>query len=198
MRVLKALTRVILGKYELYRILELTPERLTAAKVTNGEVTLRCLADATELSAKGADTDIRRLFDYAAPQSRCFVAEAGNCIVAACWFWYGATYQRRNFWPLAEGEAKLVQVNTAAEHRNRGIAQCLIGYSSRQMFQSGFGRLYARAWHSNTPSLRAFARAGWHEVAFVVTMEPFGQRLRACKQRTGGFQLQLQRAPRGG
>ena len=34
--------------------------------------------------------------------------------LAAAWFWWGERYERdRGFWPLAEKEAKLVQVTTA-------------------------------------------------------------------------------------
>lgn len=34
----------------------------------------------------------------------------------------------------------------------------------------------ARIWHSNTPSIRAFTRAGWQRVATVAEVQPAGMR----------------------
>jgi len=90
---------------------------------------------------------------------------------AICIYWHGDRYATRNFWPLKESEAKLVQIVTDPKFRGRGAATQLIQYSSVQMLQQGFTTLYARVWHSNTPSLRAFERAGWKRRVLAIELK---------------------------
>lgn len=93
-------------------------------------------------------------------------------LAGACFYWHGKRYLQRNFWPLSKGEAKLVQIVTIPEMRGRGVARQLIAGSYQQMRKAGFTRVYARIWHSNTPSIRAFQRAGWQRIALVVEINP--------------------------
>src|SRR5690606_29173819 len=102
-------------------------------------------------------------------------------IVGLCVYWFGERYKQRNFWPLKDDEAKLVEVITLPEMRGRGLASCLIDHSGDEMFRLGFRRLLARVWHSNTPSLRAFANAGWLPQTTVIDIFPLGRaRWRIC------------------
>jgi ribosomal protein S18 acetylase RimI-like enzyme len=93
-------------------------------------------------------------------------------IAGLCVYWWGDRYRTRNFWPLAPRQAKLVEVITARAFRGKGIGRRLIQASAAHMQASGFVRLYARVWHSNTPSLAAFRAAGWRRVALVVQCSP--------------------------
>jgi RimJ/RimL family protein N-acetyltransferase len=93
-------------------------------------------------------------------------------LVALCVYWFGDRYRTRNFWPLEEGEAKLVQIVVAPQARGKGVASRLIARSRDDMLGRGFRRTYARIWHSNVPSLRAFERAGWGRIATVVEVNP--------------------------
>lgn len=119
---------------------------------------------------------IREQVGYSGTESTAFGCAQDGTVVAACHYWYGDRYRTRNFWPLAEDEAKLVQIVTAPRARGKGIATALIAYSANEMFRLGFNRLYARVWHSNVPSLSAFERAGWLRVALVIEIAPFGRR----------------------
>jgi RimJ/RimL family protein N-acetyltransferase len=65
-----------------------------------------------------------------------------------------------------------VQIVTIPEMRGFGVASHLLAYAARDMFRIGFHCVYARIWHSNTPSLRAFQRAGWGRVATVIEVNP--------------------------
>ncbi|WP_074859921.1 GNAT family N-acetyltransferase [Nitrosospira briensis] len=94
-------------------------------------------------------------------------------IVGLCFFWHGERYRKRNFWPLAEAEAKLVQMIVLPEMRGRGIARSLIKFATREMSRQGFKHMYARIWWSNTPSLRAFKHAGWKRIATVIEISIF-------------------------
>jgi GNAT superfamily N-acetyltransferase len=122
---------------------------------------------------------------YHGDYSRAYACMDGPRIVALCFFWYGERYSARNFWPLSEGEAKLVQIVVLPEMRGHGIASSLIEFATQDMYQRGFKHLYARIWWSNTPSLRSFERAGWSRVAAVIEV-----RL-ACRKES--FQLKLTR-----
>lgn len=94
-------------------------------------------------------------------------------IIAACFYWHGLRYLRRNFWPLRENEAKLVQIITLPEARGKGVAPVLIGDSFEDVAKKGFDTAYARVWHSNIPSHRAFEKAGWKKIALVFEINPF-------------------------
>lgn len=193
MTVVKAVAHRLLDDYEVYRILQLTPEDIKAGPPVGLDgMRIRPLRDPAELSAS-AYPEIRALARYAGSDSKCFVCERGNDIAAASWFWYGDTYLRRNFWPLTYGEAKLIQITTAVQFRNRCIATTLIRYACDEMFKAGFTRLYARVWHSHRASLNVFAKVGWREVALVITMQAFGKSLRLCKLRSGGIRVRLSR-----
>src|SRR5688500_11536665 len=62
-------------------------------------------------------------------------------IVGLCFFWHGDRYAERNFWPLSEGEAKLVQLIVLPELRGRGIAKDLVKFATSDMFRRGFKHL---------------------------------------------------------
>lgn len=52
------------------------------------------------------------------------------------------------------------------------------------MMERGFDGLYARVWHSDEPSLRAFAGAQWTRCASVIDVNPF-RRARPLRFRIG-------------
>ncbi|PHZ83674.1 GNAT family N-acetyltransferase [Paremcibacter congregatus] len=98
--------------------------------------------------------------------------------LAQCWYWYGERYKVRNFWPLNEKEAKLVDIETTQKARGMGIAPALIAYSCAQMKENGFKKLYARIWHSNKPSIKAFSKAGWQPLKTIIEFYFLGRKLR--------------------
>ena len=111
---------------------------------------------------------------YGGEGAHAFVATHADEPAGMCAYWHGERYRRRNFWPLRQGEAKLVQVIVEPAHRGRGVASRLIRASAAALGMRGFTALYARVWHSNAPSIAAFRRAGWHRIALVVTGQPPG------------------------
>jgi GNAT superfamily N-acetyltransferase len=105
---------------------------------------------------------------YCGEHSQAYACINDSRIVGLCFFWHGKRYSERNFWPLEEKEAKLVQLIVLPEMRGRGIATRLIEHSTHDMSRLGFRYLYARIWWSNKPSLHAFERAGWRRIATVI------------------------------
>jgi GNAT superfamily N-acetyltransferase len=179
MALLSSIRDALLGEYALFRILTQPTEPFACAELSED---CEELTDVAELETSERP-EIAALAKYGAPNAYCFVARNGSAIIGACWYWYGETYRRRNFWPLNAGEAKLVQVTTARDHRGLGVAENLIRFSTMAMLRKGFRRLYARVWHSHAASLRAFEKAGWHEIAIVIEVRPFGRKLRFVKRR---------------
>lgn len=114
---------------------------------------------------------IRDQSGFLGEEANAFVFREQEHVTAICIFWHGQRYARRNFWPLKAGEAKLVQIITDPMFRGKGAATGLIQQSSERMLASGFRALYARVWHSNTPSLRAFERAGWKRIALAIELK---------------------------
>lgn len=164
----RRLIGAMLGPVEPYRVLRLDLD--TSATAPGGDEGLVEL-DAEALQRCG-DTTLAEQAWYLGEHSRAFGWRRNGELAALCVYWWGPRYEQRNFWPLAEGQAKLVQIITAPAHRGHGIAGRLITASAQHMREAGFVRLYARVWHSNAPSLRAFQAAGWRRVATVVRCSP--------------------------
>lgn len=173
----KRVAQALLGDYSLYRIYRLDPRAAGALEAgpaeTTGQdqpLTLGPVGRA-EIDASG-DALLREQASYCGEQAHAYACRRGAQLLALCFFWHGARYRARNFWSLAEGEAKLVQIVTAASARGQGIAGRLLAHAARDMAARGFGPLYARIWHSNQPSIAAFDRAGWTRVATVAEIHP--------------------------
>ena len=168
--ILKAALGRVLGDYSYYRILA-SPKAFKLDGVPESSFAI----DVDESTLSGARSEaIRSQSWYAGPGAHIFAWIQDQEIVAMCAYWHGDRYAQRAFWPLRSNEAKLVQIVVDPAHRGRGIASRLIERSTARMLGSGFARLYARVWHSNAPSLRAFQAARWSRIASVVEVKPFG------------------------
>jgi RimJ/RimL family protein N-acetyltransferase len=170
---LKKLAALVLGDYSVYYVYASAQKSDDPTSDAPPAGFIVRPLDRKELVHTGKHA-IRHQADYAGPGSYSFGCFAGDSLVGACFYWHGPRYSLRNFWPLGEHEAKLVQIITLPEARNQGVAKRLITESLNFITRrEGFHRAFARIWHSNTPSLRAFERAGWQRVALVVEINPF-------------------------
>ncbi len=166
--------RALLGDYAIYFVYRLDKEAAPpSAPSRPGALTFERLDEASARAS--ADPLIRSQTEYLGAGAWAFACLDGPRVVGLCFYWAGERYKRRNFWPLADDEAKLVQIVTLPEMRGRGIAGDLIAWSSRAMFAQGFRQLFARIWHSNKPSWRAFERAHWTRAALVVEISPLNR-----------------------
>ena len=169
---IKRLARKLCGDYALYRIYALDLQQEIQQTPTPAK--LKIITQVKELEQSTND-DLRKLVFYQQPESLCFGAYVEDRLAAVCWVWYGETYRsQRNFWPLQEGEAKLVQIVTDVTYRGMGLAPALINFTARSLKERGFHRVYARIWHSNAPSVQAFSKVNWKYIAFVAEIFPFG------------------------
>ncbi len=170
-RIFKKIARVFLGDYSPYFIYHWERSDEPFSPGEHESLNVRLLDD-TALKTSG-DPRIQEHFGYSGSESLCFGCFFNNQLVGVCFYWFGDRYRKRNFWPLKEWEAKLVQIIVMPEMRGHGVATLLIRCSAVEMARQGFADLYARIWHSNHPSLKAFERAGWRRVAFVAEINPF-------------------------
>ena len=161
----KTAARLALGEYSLYRIYQAGPPTTTAEhpvvrRLTEAEIAI------------SMDPLIAQQAWYGGEGSECFALLDDDAIAVVCFYWFGDRYKSRGFWPLAPSEAKLVQIVTAPAFRGRGLATTLIRTSACLMSNLGYRNLFARVWHSNDPSWKAFERAGWRRIASVAELNP--------------------------
>lgn len=180
-KILKAMARAVLGEYSPYYVLEYAPIR--EANDGLDDAPYRVAPITQESICNCVDLTIRDQSSYGGADSLAYACYDGDRIVGICFYWYGARYLTRNFWPLKPDEAKLVQIITAQDMRGKKVAGTLIALSGKHVLRSGFVHAYARVWHSNEPSLRAFAAAGWRRCAFVLELNPL--------RRTKPFRVRL-------
>lgn len=161
--------KAIFGQYEAYWIYQCAGvlesgrhESLVFAPILDPVVFSQC-----------DDDSLIALAGYGGSEARGFGAFENGRLVAGCWFWFGERYKSRNFWPLSEGDAKLVQISTGKAWRGRGVGPALIKYASAEMARRGFDRLFARVWVTHSASRSAFRKAGWRKAALVVSLRPF-------------------------
>jgi RimJ/RimL family protein N-acetyltransferase len=171
---LKRLARLLLGEYSVYVVLQRHAVQAPAPLPPQADGYRVSLVDRATIEAS-ADAVIREQAGYAGDGALAYACWAEQRIVGLCFYWHGQRYLQRNFWPLQPGEAKLVQIITVADMRGRKVAPTLIVRSCADLMQQGFRTAYARVWHSNTPSLQAFAVAGWTRRALVIDIHPFGK-----------------------
>lgn len=168
---IKKILRLVVGDYAVYHIYG--QDTANARLPANGTGTFTVRALSRDDASGSPDAGIREQAGYLGDGALGFGCFEEDRIVGVCFFWHGQRYLTRNFWPLGPGEAKLVQIFTLPEMRGRSIAPTLIGYASAAMHNDGFTRIYARIWHSNLPSIRAFERSGWKKINTVVQIHPF-------------------------
>lgn len=175
--VLKSIAGFLLGRYTIFKIYMIDgPSGPQPPKLN---VTFATLDDVDEL-ARSHRPELRALVGFFGYGAHAFGAWVDGRLVAASFYWAGNRYKDHELWPLSEREAKLVRIATSLEFRGRGIAAGLICFSTARMYELGYGRLYAKIWHSNKASIATFSKAGWRHVATVVHVFPFGKRLRWC------------------
>lgn len=170
-QLLKALAKLLLGEYALYYIYTRSTKDapLPHSKLPCAFTVLA--VDATMI-LKSEDPLILQQVGYLGSGTFAYACLEGERIVGVCFYWFGERYRERNFWPLLEREAKLVQIISLAEMRGRGIASRLIELSCQDLLAQKFERVYARIWHSNLPSIKAFERAGWKRISLVIEINP--------------------------
>ena len=171
------LARFLFRDYSVYRIYHMCMDNMMPRGVAAPEVKKFRFRSVPEGEIRSSlDQLIAEQAWYHGEDVHAYACLDRSRIVGLCFFWYGKRYGERNFWPLAEKEAKLVQLIVLPEMRNMGIARDLIRFAVHDMAQRGFEHAYARIWWNNEPSQRAFENAGWKPLATVAEFRFRGQK----------------------
>lgn len=129
------------------------------------------MADAEMLAALAAHPDAKTAkaarFMITGAYAHAVLAD-GVSPAAIAFFYDSGVFGSHDILPLGACETALVELVTAPEHRGRGLASALIAESSNAMFERGSKRQRAWIWWSNTPSIRAFRKAGWRRTGFTL------------------------------
>lgn len=165
---LKRLARLLLGEYAVYQVWRTAGPRVAAA---SSAMVVRALATA-DLAAPGVDPALAEAAWYLGDDAFGYGCYLDGQLAGVAFYWHGKRYARRHSWPIEADAAKLVHIETAPALRGQGVAPMLISASAQQMQTRGFNTLYARIWHSNTPSRSAFARAGWDSIGWLLQVNP--------------------------
>ncbi len=170
----KHTARFFLGEYQIYRIY--TRANTDNRKQTESPLQEFEFAEIDQCLIESSDDEaIKSRAWYLGKDSNAFGCLKDGRVVGLCFYWHGERYRtERNFWPLAPDEAKLVEIFTLPEMRGKGAGKSLITYAENEMFSKGYQSLYARIWHSNTPSVRAFENAGWQHLSTILEFHLFG------------------------
>lgn len=170
---LKSLFGKLLAEYSIYWIYQY-PGPNNQASASPAEIMGQSIRRLTpEDVTNSASEVIRDQAGFLGEEAIAYGFIEGEDITAICVFWYAQRYAKRNFWPLKSGEAKLVQIITDPNFRGKGAATRLISAASASLLSGDFTTLYARVWHSNTPSIKAFERADWKRKALALELKPF-------------------------
>lgn len=182
----KRLARLLLGDYELYAVYGFDLQEADRGDLSAMErqgFTFRPISrDDVETAF---DDGLRSRAYYAGEDAECFGIFRDGTLVCAQFYWHGERYRNaRNFWPLAENEAKSVEFYTVPHLRGHGLGPAIKAYSAAALKKKGFRRIFSRVWHSHTASRRANEKAGWKHVATVMHVYPFsmGKRLRLVRR----------------
>jgi L-amino acid N-acyltransferase YncA len=163
-----------MNRREIYRIMRIrVADRAPSA--CGPPLATRILPHEEATDHFGADK-VPEATEYGGEGSHGFVIVHAEQIVGVAWYWHGERYRRRNYLNLPSGAAKLVQVVITADKRGRGFGSSLIAESTKMMFTAGFDEIYARIWHSNRASIRAFRKGGWRSLGIALGI-PIGRRL---------------------
>jgi len=172
---LNSAVRALFGDYSIYVIYKSSKR---PGEANSGLRTAGFAEISSQSVVESPDASLRDRAWYCGEGCITYGVHVEGQLVSACWYWFGDRYALRNYWPLSELQAKLVEVYTADPYRGRGLATALIRSSAHDMHSRGFLDLFARVWHSNRPSRRAFAAAGWEAHRLVVDIRPFGRPMR--------------------
>jgi RimJ/RimL family protein N-acetyltransferase len=166
-KIIKNLLNIVFSEYEIFKIFCFRKQK----NLVQADESKFKYIELSEADFKHYDSGLlKKNKSYIGKEALGFACLYQGDVVGVCFFWFGNRYLQRNFIPLKDNEVKLVQIETLENMRGKGVAPNLIAYSCQQIFNKGFETLYARIWHSNTPSIKSFTKANWQysHTIFVV------------------------------
>jgi RimJ/RimL family protein N-acetyltransferase len=107
---------------------------------------------------------MRNSVSYTKAGLRGYVLLKNDMPVCVAHFACSDQYDRMTTWPLKTNEVALMDIATEKTAQGQGYATALIKEATNTYHTQDVSRVIAFIWWSNHPSLRAFAKAGWHRI----------------------------------
>jgi len=140
-----------------------------------GEEAVRIDAAIMEQLAASPTPKMRGSLSYARAGLQGLSLVRSGAPVCVAHFATPGQYGRDGTWPLRDGEIALMDIATEEAMRGQGHAVRLIEAAGRHYLGRGRSRLIAFVWWSNSPSLRAFAKAGWRRIGLSLEWQRKGR-----------------------
>ena len=175
----KRALHLLLGDYQYWKIFCIDLPQ-PGAELASG-ISIKPL-DFETLGALEEDDGFRERMSFGGEDAQGFGLYVDGELAAMQWYWWGARYEaerRGRSWRLPSDAAKSVGLYTLPHHRGKGYAVMLKRQSVHLMSRRGFGRLYARVWHSHKSSIRVQEKAGWKLAGSYIEIRPFGKLFKA-------------------
>ena len=154
---LRRFAKVVLGNYSAYFIYRSPPADSISEQIVSQNAKVRRVS--LDELANCEHASIRDEVHYAGSQSDAFAFIENGSILGLCFYWHGDRYKQRNFWPLQDNEAKLVQIMTLPAARGRGAASSNChGYPGGPLHGSRTAVLLMEIWSETAPRSRAGGR----------------------------------------
>jgi hypothetical protein len=171
--------KFLLGRmFKDYRINMIVASRVKhypAAAMASGCSVTELSADHIEQFSKSTTGKIRSSLSYSNAGLQGYVLVHQGVPVCVTHFADTEQYDRASTWPLKANEVALMDIATEEFARGKSYASALIGGTTERYTAKGTHRLIAFIWWSNTPSKRAFAKAGWRKIGLSIEVKIAGQ-----------------------
>lgn len=168
--------KILLKDYQFNRIyfVDLPISQPPIARKWATEDTIKLL-HSQEQFASAANQQIRDHAWYLDKYAHVYGIYQEQQLVCICAFWVaGHPRMPGRFMTLQKNEAVMVDLLTAPECRGKGYALAITNFAQNDLFVKGYRKLWTWVWHSNTPSIRVFHKAGWHYAYLLLEFQLYG------------------------
>lgn len=175
---LQRVANLLFKEYQLNRIycLDLAAHPPSTPEALPDGAEIRVIDSPAQIAAS-PDQRIRDHAWYAGERAVGYGIWEDGRLICMCWFWLvGHASMPGRFAALGETEAVMVDLLTTPPCRGKGYALAIARFAAHDLHARGFSKLWTWVWHSNTPSIRVFTKAGWTYSHFLAEIQPHGRR----------------------
>jgi RimJ/RimL family protein N-acetyltransferase len=177
-KLIKWVLHIIFKDYQFNRIyfIDLPTSDAQLSTQMLGRENIR-LVESQEQFASSLDQRIRDHAWYFDEFAYVYGVYIENELVCVCSFWIsGHPNMPRRFSALIKNGAVMVDLLTAPNYRGKGYALAITRFAENDLFLKGYNKLWTWVWHSNTPSIRVFEKAGWNYSHLLLEFQLYGMK----------------------
>lgn len=174
---MKALLRAVLGRVVAdYRINWIyAADAVTAPELRPGDAVVPIDDPLRAMLAESATDKMRGSLSYARAGMQGLALVRDGVPLCVLHVARPEQYDRSATWPLRAGDMAMMDIATELSTRGQGLAPQVICASTGALLTGSTRRLIAFIWWSNTPSVRAFTKAGWRRIGLSLEWQMAGR-----------------------